>query len=234
MKKSKYMMSGGLAFVEESDMNKLRKQSLQGWHVKEFSSFGYRLEKGEPEDMVYTIDYHLVDEADLAEYLGMFEIAGWKHVCSEYNMHIFKAVKGTKPIYTDSGTKKEKYSRLATSWGWASIVLLGLLLISLFLRLNMTGITQTVGSIGIAVTAILFVPTCMTYIAILQRKSKNYHKTLGWASIVLLGLLPISLLLRLSTTGIMQTISSMGFVVILILFVPSCMTYITLYRGKSK
>lgn len=36
MKQTKYMMSGGLAFSEEKDMEKLRRYSLKGWHVRDF------------------------------------------------------------------------------------------------------------------------------------------------------------------------------------------------------
>src|SRR5699024_5935287 len=87
---------------EESDMERLRKKSLRGWHIKKFSFFGYRLERGEPTDVIYTIDYHLLNEEDQEEYFDMFKMAGWEHVCTEYNMHIFKAPRGTKPIYSDS------------------------------------------------------------------------------------------------------------------------------------
>lgn len=53
MSKSKYMMSGGLAFAESKDMEKLRQQSLKGWHVKKLSFMGYTLVKGEKKS-IYT------------------------------------------------------------------------------------------------------------------------------------------------------------------------------------
>lgn len=179
MRKRKYMMSGGLAFLEESDMERLRKKSLQGWHLKKFSFLGYRLERGESADVIYTIDYHLLDKEDQAEYFDMFEMAGWEHVCTEHNMHVFKAPKGTKPIYTDSDTTKEKYNRLAKSWKKASIVLLGIFLLSFSLIWKTTGIVQNIGSIGFTVTLILFVPCCMTYIALFRRKAKKYDENGG-------------------------------------------------------
>lgn len=176
MRKSKYMMSGGLAFLEESDMEKLRRKSLQCWHITKITFLGYRLEKGEPEDVIYTIDYRLLDDADQGEYFDIFEMAGWEHVCSEHNMHIFKAPKGTKPIYTDSNTTKEKYNRLAKSWQKASAILLGILLLFIFISWNTTGLLQNIGRVGYVVALTLFVPCCMTYIALFIRKSKKYDK----------------------------------------------------------
>lgn len=171
------MISGGLAFFEESDMRRLRKNSLRGWHVKKFSFLGYSLENGEPKDVIYTIDYHLLKEADKEEYFDMFELAGWGHVCTEYNMHIFKAPLGTKPIYSDSDTKKEKYVRLSKLWRNASILLLALYIISLLINLKAVGTLHQIGSVGIMLSFTLLIPSCMTYIAILSRILKNKSKT---------------------------------------------------------
>lgn len=170
------MMSAGLAFLEESDMERLRKNSLRGWHLKKFSFLGYRLEKGEPKDLIYTIDYHLVTETDKEEYFHMFTLAGWEHVCSEYNMHIFKAPIGTKPIYSDTDTKKEKYIRLSKFWRNASLLSLILLIISMLSYWSVEGIWQQIGSVGITLSLMLFVPSCMTYMAILYRVLKNKWK----------------------------------------------------------
>lgn len=45
MRQTKYMMSGGLAFSEDKDMEKLRQFSLKGWHVSGFKFMGYTLKK---------------------------------------------------------------------------------------------------------------------------------------------------------------------------------------------
>src|SRR5699024_12762819 len=101
MRNSKYIMSGGLAFFEESDMERLREKSLRGWHIKKFSFLGYRLERGEPTDVIYTIDYHLLNEEDQEEYFDMFRMAGWVHVLTEYNMNMFKAPRRHTIIYME-------------------------------------------------------------------------------------------------------------------------------------
>ncbi|MFD1852244.1 hypothetical protein [Oceanobacillus bengalensis] len=46
MRQTQYIMSGGLAFSEDKDMEKLRRYSLDGWHVSDFKFMGYTLEKG--------------------------------------------------------------------------------------------------------------------------------------------------------------------------------------------
>ncbi|MBV4424560.1 DUF2812 domain-containing protein [Clostridium tyrobutyricum] len=48
--------------------------------------------------------------AEVEEYFLYFKEAGWSHVCSEGNtIHIFNALEGTQPIYTDTNTELEKY-----------------------------------------------------------------------------------------------------------------------------
>lgn len=45
MTNMKYMMSGGLAFSEQKDMQKLQKNAQKGWHLSSFATLGYNLEK---------------------------------------------------------------------------------------------------------------------------------------------------------------------------------------------
>lgn len=122
MKKVKYVSNNGLAFYEESEMKKLSDYAKKGWILERFAGLGYRLRKGEPQDIVYSLDYQKgADE----EYFAIFEAAGWSYVCSEGNeMHIFSAPKGTKPIYTDRLTTVEKYERAKVQMGKAALPLL--------------------------------------------------------------------------------------------------------------
>src|SRR5699024_10976083 len=115
-----------------------------GWHLKKLSFLGYRLEKGIPEDVIYTIDYRLLDEDDAPEYFEMFSLTGWEHVCSDYNMHIFKAPKGTKPIYSDVDTTKDKYSRLIQPIQKLTTITSIMLILFLILKINTEGMVQSV------------------------------------------------------------------------------------------
>lgn len=109
MGKIKYMMSGGLAFSEEKDMEKLHHYSLKGWHVRDFAFMGYTLEKGENMDYIYSIDYRPLKADERDEYIDYFSSAGWSHIATAADVQLFRAQAGTKPIYTDRETTIEKY-----------------------------------------------------------------------------------------------------------------------------
>lgn len=176
MGKTKYMMSMGLAFFEATDMNNLRKKSLQGWHLKRFRFLGYELERGECQDVMYSIDYRLLEPGDLEEYFEMFTFGGWTHVCSEYNMHIFKAPKGTKPIYSDVESSKDKMVRLAIPVqkvvALSVTATIGFGLVMTFT----TGIIHTISRWGTSIGFIITVPAIMTLLATYFHRWKYKRK----------------------------------------------------------
>ncbi|MPM60484.1 hypothetical protein SDC9_107335 [bioreactor metagenome] len=81
-------MINGLAFSEESDMEKLKDYASQGWILEDIvGGFFYKLRKDRPQNIVYSLDYQL--DAD-GEYFTIFKEAGWKLVLSiNKQMHIF-------------------------------------------------------------------------------------------------------------------------------------------------
>ncbi|WP_311315488.1 MULTISPECIES: DUF2812 domain-containing protein [Clostridium] len=109
--KSKYVIINGLAFSEESDMEKLKNYASQGWILEDIvGGFFYKLRKDKPQNIVYSLDYQL--DVD-GEYFTIFKEAGWELVLSVNNqMHIFLAQAGTKPIYSDSKSEIDKYTRV--------------------------------------------------------------------------------------------------------------------------
>jgi hypothetical protein len=110
MQKVKYIYNGGLAFSEEKDMQRLNDFAKKGWFLESFAllGFGYKLRKGKPKELVYNLDYRI--DAD-EEYFSLFEASGWSLICSAGHLHIFAAPAGTKPIYTDQQTLREKYEK---------------------------------------------------------------------------------------------------------------------------
>lgn len=114
MRQKKYVSSGGLAFSEKQDMQKLAKQAAKGWHLQDFAFMGYRLVRGEPKQVQYMIDYRTLNEAEEQEYMDMFTYAGWTLVCSSYGMYIFEAPTDAAPIYTDVDTKQDKLKRASS------------------------------------------------------------------------------------------------------------------------
>lgn len=134
--KSKYVMINGFAFSEESDMEKLKRYASEGWILEGIKGgLFYKLRKDNPQDIVYCLDY----QTDASgEYFTIFKEAGWKPVVSLQNyMHIFSAQPGTKPIYSDGESEKEKYTdirdltRKGTLYSLAvALVLLVLIVVS--------------------------------------------------------------------------------------------------------
>ena len=122
MGQTKYMMSGGLAFDEEKDMEKLERLAREGWIFDRFAFMGYRLRKAEGQEIQYSLDYR--KDAD-PDYFAYFKEAGWKHEGSAENyIHIFSAPSGTAPIYTDSDSLVEKYSNEKTRMGKGALIML--------------------------------------------------------------------------------------------------------------
>ncbi len=75
---------------KKGDLEKLSKKAKQGWLLKDLAFAGYRLEKSVPEEIEYSIDYRLLKEEEKEEYLELFVMAGWEHVCSSYDHALFQ------------------------------------------------------------------------------------------------------------------------------------------------
>jgi len=172
MGKTKYMPSNGLAFSEQKDMEKLAKKAKQGWMLKKFAFMGYRLEKSEPEDIQYSIDYRSLEKGEKEEYFELFQMAGWSHVCSNYDIHIFKAATGTQPIYSDPDSTVDKVSRLAKPIYSIAGFLVLFFIFSLFLKSVSIGIISQIGQCFHFISIVLLVPTIMMLISIHYRKWK--------------------------------------------------------------
>ncbi len=170
MTKTKYIVSGGIAFSEKKDLKQLKKFAAQGWLVKRYKGMGYELELGEPEIVDYSIDIRQLSPDEEDEYFAMFEFAGWEHVCSSYDTHLFKASVGTKPIYSDSKTKAEKLLRLQKSITpalWIGVILTVISYIPLLL--TDSGISTIFWIIFVLLLA-LTIPCIMMYITLTIRR----------------------------------------------------------------
>lgn len=106
MKTVKYIKNRGLGRFEEKEMAKLARYSQQGWHLEGFYGFKFKLRKGKPRNLKYSLDYQ---KNPNKEYFSFFGAAGWMHVCSADEIHIFCAPENARPIYTDSKSRIEMY-----------------------------------------------------------------------------------------------------------------------------
>lgn len=172
MRQTKYITSGGLAFSEDKDMEKLRRFSLKGWHVSDFNFMGYTLEKGENSDYIYSIDYRSLKEGEKEEYFDLFLTSGWSNIASEGNIHLFRAQPATKPIYTDRDTTAEKYANSINSMKKFAIPLVLLNGLVWFGAIFSSGTLKSVLLVVALILNVIVFPTAWTVLTTYTNKWK--------------------------------------------------------------
>ncbi|QFK71978.1 DUF2812 domain-containing protein [Pradoshia sp. D12] len=174
MRQTKYIMSEGLAFAEDKDMEKLRRYSLKGWHVSDFKLMGYTLKKGESSDYIYSVDYRSLKEDD--EYFDLFSASGWSHVASTGDIHLFRAKPDTKPIYSDRDTAVEKYESSARSINYFVIPVVLITLLAWGGTMLSSGILHSILIVTAVISTAIAIPAAMTVIATYNNKWKIKEK----------------------------------------------------------
>jgi hypothetical protein len=176
MMKKSYKFSNGLAFAEAKDLRMLHEKALKGWRVTSFKGGMYSFEKSEPENVIFTFDYHELAPEDEEEYFGLFTSAGWTHVTTHAGFHLFKAAPGTKPIYSEPVSIAERAKRsLKPVLILAVIALLLTLAAAAFMNWG-SGFLQQAGLVVFIISFALFVPMFMTSVAILLQFNKAKKK----------------------------------------------------------
>lgn len=188
MSRTRYMMSGGLAFSELKDMEKLRKFSSEGWHVRKFSFLGYTLEQGERADYIYSIDYRTLDN-DAEEYFELFKEVGWSLVDSAGDIHLFRAAPHTKPIYTDRDTTIEKYKNQKKPLNLAMVTLVPGTIISWLISLQTTSSIHTLFFSLALLLTVLTIPLLWTALTSYGNQWKAENKN---GLVLLTKLLPVA------------------------------------------
>lgn len=176
MRQTKYIMSGGLAFSEDKDMEKLRRFSLKGWHVSDFKFMGYTLKKGESSDYIYSVDYRSLKEDEEEEYFDFFSSSGWSHIASERDIHLFRAQPNTKPIYSDRDTSVEKYENSARSMNYFAIPFVLITVLAWVVAIVSSGTLQSILFTIAVIFTVIAIPTAMTVIATYNNKWKVKEK----------------------------------------------------------
>ncbi|GEN89848.1 DUF2812 domain-containing protein [Oceanobacillus sojae] len=194
MRQTKYMMSDGLAFSEEKDMEKLRRLSLKGWHVCDFKFMGYILEKGESSDYIYCIDYRSLEDGEEEEYFDLFSSSGWSHVASEGDMHLFRANPGTKPIYSDLDTIAEKYISSSNTMIKFAIPLFFITVLLWVGALMSSGVLQSILFTAAVIFSVIVILIAWTSIS----EYSNKWKTEGKHRLASLGKMTLPLLLLIA------------------------------------
>lgn len=176
MRQTKYIMSGGLAFSEDKDMEKLRRFSSKGWHVSDFKFMGYTLKKGESSDYIYSVDYRSLKEDEEEEYFDFFSTSGWSHIASEGDIHLFRAKPNTKPIYSDRDTSVEKYENLARSMNYFAIPFVLITVLAWVGAVISSGTLQSILFVLAVIFTVIAIPTAWTVIATFNNKWKVKEK----------------------------------------------------------
>jgi len=94
----------------------LRQMSFQGWRLEKAGLPGYyTFQASPPADYVYRLDYQTPAKKEAANYLQLFQDAGWEYVTRLSSWHYFRKLRqqGEEPqIFTDVDSKIAKYMRL--------------------------------------------------------------------------------------------------------------------------
>ncbi len=118
MAKYQYRMGNGLAIRPEKDMQMFGRMSAKGWHLTESHGFLYRFEQGEPHAYIYAL---CMDMDSGEEMYPIYEESGWTPVIREPGMHIFRAEKGTAPIFSDTESKVELMQKERRTFGFYAL-----------------------------------------------------------------------------------------------------------------
>ncbi|MCL1950704.1 MAG: DUF2812 domain-containing protein [Turicibacter sp.] len=214
-KATKTLKNNGFAWSSHEDMEKLAQEAENGWHLTGFTwgGFAYKLEKGAPEQLAYSLDCYRGTKGEYAEYLELFEMSGWKKACtlgsgSAGTYTIFKAPKGTPPLYSDSTTLAENYhyqgKTLLTSG--IALVILGIFFFILIPIIRERGIDHEirvllsgVGGGFIGAGAMLLVGCTIMHLRAKKSNTAFLKTKLFWIAIyliiaVLTGMLAIAIL----------------------------------------
>ncbi|BES63814.1 hypothetical protein SANA_02530 [Gottschalkiaceae bacterium SANA] len=166
----RYLWNWGLAFDEKRLLNRLEDLAEQGWLLDGMSTLRYRLRKGEPQALHFSMDYRKLKAEEEAEYFAVFAQAGWDHVCSLQGIHFFCANRDAVAIHTDRVTEMEKYSDYLKSSSRTMVI--SAVCFVLFFMLGEIKALSFLGRgenwaivIALAASAAIFVPSLMMVFA---------------------------------------------------------------------
>lgn len=152
---AKYRMCSGLAMAPEHDMKLLKEMSRKGWHLTSLKGLFYRFEEGEAAEYEYALNMEMENDQDMLAY---YEASGWKPVVIGPGYQIFRAEKGTVPIFSDRDSEVDVLERNQKETGkWAGFF-------GVFIAAWLFVISKVdLGAVGAIVTMILTVCFVFTF-----------------------------------------------------------------------
>ncbi|AEQ05612.1 DUF2812 domain-containing protein [Corynebacterium pseudotuberculosis] len=103
-------IGSGLAFPPNKDLELFSRMAAKGKHLSGvgLAGHGWTFKDGEPEHAIFDLVYEHNPHQD---FYDIFAAAGWTHVLSASNIHVFKAPPGTTPAHTSIESKREEFTR---------------------------------------------------------------------------------------------------------------------------
>lgn len=68
------------AWQAEKEENWLNEMSKKGWHLDNTGFITYTFRKGESEDIIYRLDFKIIRNENIDDYITLFEDAGWEYI----------------------------------------------------------------------------------------------------------------------------------------------------------
>ena len=110
------------AWQEKKEENWLIEMSKKGWHLDDTGFLTYIFRKGEPKDIIYRLDFKIIRNETIDDYITLFEDSGWEFISRMGPWYYFRteAKKGeSQELYSDNTSKIRMYNSLR----WLLIIL---------------------------------------------------------------------------------------------------------------
>ncbi len=112
------------AWQEKKEEDWLIEMSKNGWHLDDTGFLTYKFRKGEPKDIIYRLDFKIIRNETIDDYITLFEDSGWEFISRMGPWFYFRteAKKGEiQELYSDNKSKIKMYNSLR----WLLIILCG-------------------------------------------------------------------------------------------------------------
>jgi len=100
------------AWQEDQEAEWLQRMALDGWSLKSIRGVRYTFERTAAKRMLYRLDFKVVPNEELAEYLQLYQDAGWEYVTRFGNWFYFRRPADTTAqteLYTDNASRLARY-----------------------------------------------------------------------------------------------------------------------------
>ena len=167
-------MSAGLAFEPEKDLAMFAEEAAQGRHLAGVARLGHgwKFREGEPEDAIFDLAHERDPDSD---FLFYFSEAGWEHVMSLGDAHVFKAAPGTPPVHSGAASRAEELLRERNRYAVLSAIALAIfVLVGLGLRAVDWSSWLTAGIALLAVLPVIY--TVLPLIGFWHRGARLFEK----------------------------------------------------------